>query len=63
MKTAYSIESFTNFGKKDGLKILDVESLFEDKNGRLWVGGNGGLYRKYNKNEFFNITKGNINGC
>ena len=34
----------SNFGKAEGLPILAVQSIFEDRQGRLWIGGGGGLY-------------------
>jgi len=38
-------ESFTNFGEEQGLGVRAVQTIFEDREGRLWVGGGGGLYR------------------
>ena len=49
-------ESFTNFYKKQGLGVKAVQTIFEDKEGRFWVGGGGGLYR-YDGTSFFNVTK------
>ncbi len=53
---------FRNLNKTDGLESEGIISIFEDKDGRFWLGGWKGLFR-YNplaKNEertFFNITK------
>lgn len=59
----YDGKSFTNFSKKQGLGVGAVQAIFEDKEGRLWVGGGGGLYR-YDGNPlpdgkagFINVTK------
>ncbi len=37
--------TLANFGEKNGLHVAAVQSIFEDKEGRLWMGGGGGLYR------------------
>ncbi len=49
-------ESFTNYSQKQGLAVKAVQTIFEDREGRLWVGGGGGLYR-YDGKSFFNVTK------
>jgi len=49
-------ESFTNYGQKQGLNVRAVQTIFEDKEGRFWVGGGGGLYQ-YDGQSFFNVTK------
>ena len=52
----YDGVSFTNFFKEQGLLVKAVQVIFEDKAGRLWVGGGGGLYQ-FNGESFFNVTK------
>lgn len=37
--------SFRTFGMGDGLSNLFVRALFEDRDGRLWVGTDDGLFR------------------
>jgi ligand-binding sensor domain-containing protein len=32
------------------------QAIFEDKEGRLWVGGGGGLYQ-FDGKSFFHVTK------
>lgn len=49
-------KSFTNFFKKQGLGVKAVQAIYEDKEGRFWVGGGGGLYR-YDGESFVNVTK------
>ena len=49
-------ESLTNFSKEQGLEVGAVQTIFEDREGRFWVGGGGGLYR-YDGNSFVNVTK------
>jgi ligand-binding sensor domain-containing protein len=34
-----------NYGAAQGLGITAVQSIYEDRAGRLWFGGGGGLYR------------------
>ncbi len=59
----YDGKSFTNFGTKEGLGVKAVQTIFEDREGRLWVGGGGGLYRlnlnypPIGKASFLNVTK------
>jgi hypothetical protein len=48
--------SFTNFSKEQGLGVRAVQTIFEDKEGRFWVGGGGGLYR-FNGKSFVNVKK------
>lgn len=50
-------KSIENFGKDEGLPIEAVQSIFQDGEGRMWIGGYGGLYR-YDGKSFVNITKG-----
>jgi len=52
----YDGKSFTNFNQKDGLGNLAVQSILEDREGRLWFGTGAGLYR-YDGESFFNVTK------
>ena len=52
----YDGASFTNFFKKQGLEVRAVQTIFEDKKSRLWVGGGGGLYRLEGET-FINVTK------
>ncbi len=40
----YNDNGLSHFGKDKGLPIHAVQSIFEDKKGRLWVGGRNGLY-------------------
>ncbi|MEM7372090.1 MAG: two-component regulator propeller domain-containing protein [Bacteroidota bacterium] len=56
--------SLTNFHKQDGLPLNAVHSVVEDKEGRFWLGGFGGLYRydpsaspEAEERSFVNITK------
>ena len=49
--------SFTNFSIKEGLDVLAPQTIFEDKQGRFWVGGGGGLYRYDGISRFYNVTK------
>ena len=37
--------SFTNYGQEQGLGVRAVQTIYEDSQGRFWVGGGGGLYR------------------
>jgi len=38
-------DGITNYGEKDGLMVRAVQTIYEDKQGRLFAGGGGGLYR------------------
>lgn len=49
-------KSFSNFSKEEGLGVLAVQAIFEDREGRLWVGGGGGLYR-FMEGRFVHVTK------
>ncbi len=51
----YDGKSFTNFRKKDGLVSDAIQSIFEDKQGRLWLGGCLGLTR-YDGKSFVNVS-------
>ncbi len=47
-----------NFAVKEGLSTKHVQSIFEDKNGKLWLGCSGGLFRFDPVNgTFTNITR------
>lgn len=54
---------FTNFYTKDGLITNGILSIIEDKEGRFWFGGWGGLFRYYpsaagaGRKSFFPVTK------
>ncbi|NNJ82400.1 MAG: hypothetical protein HKP11_09415 [Flavobacteriaceae bacterium] len=56
--------SFTKFNSKNGLQSKGVLCIYEDKQGRFWLGGWGGLFR-YNPsaalradgNLFFSVTR------
>jgi ligand-binding sensor domain-containing protein len=56
-------EGFTNYSQEQGLGVRAVQTIFEDKEGRLWVGGGGGLYRyevtslPIRQEGFINVTK------
>lgn len=41
-------QTLTNYNKDHGLEIGAVQTILEDSNGRLWVGGGGGLYVRQN---------------
>lgn len=52
-----------NFGKAEGLPIRAVQSIFEDRQGRLWIGGGGGLYL-FNGEKFVEFTRDGFGeGC
>ncbi len=46
-----------NYNELDGLGVPAVQEVFEDRMGRLWVGGGGGLYR-LDGARFTNVKKG-----
>jgi ligand-binding sensor domain-containing protein len=54
---------FTNFSEKDGLNTNAIQCIFEDGEGRFWLGGWGGLFRydpsvkAPGEKFFFSITK------
>ena len=59
----YNGKFFTNYNQRQGLDVKAVQTIFEDKEGRFWVGGGGGLYR-YDPalggtggKSFINVTK------
>jgi ligand-binding sensor domain-containing protein len=41
----YDGTSFTNYGPKDGLTSGGILAIMEDREGRFWFGGFGGLFR------------------
>lgn len=45
-----------NYSKKEGLPIHAVQSIYQDREGRFWIGGGNGLYRLIGRS-FINITK------
>ncbi|MEL6945235.1 MAG: two-component regulator propeller domain-containing protein, partial [Bacteroidota bacterium] len=52
----YNGDSFANFSREQGLGVGAVQAIFEDQDGRIWVGGGGGLYR-YDGASFISVTK------
>ena len=55
----YDGKTFTLFNKTDRTywtRHLGLQSMLEDKNGTLWFGFSGGLFR-FNGKSFYNITK------
>ena len=48
--------ALTNFDKKNGLASNAIQCAFEDRDGRLWLGGWMGLFR-YDGKSFINVTK------
>ncbi|MEL6142708.1 MAG: two-component regulator propeller domain-containing protein, partial [Bacteroidota bacterium] len=52
----YDGTSFKNYGQQEGLGVGAVQAILEDREGRLWVGGGGGLYR-YEGDVFINVTR------
>ncbi len=52
----YDGKSLTNFFKPQGLHVKAIQAIYEDRDGRLWVGGGGGLYR-FDGAIFSNVTK------
>lgn len=51
----YDGENLTNYSEDQGLKVRAVQCIYEDRQGRFWVGGGGGLYRMEG-NRFINVT-------
>lgn len=47
---------FTNYAKKEGLGVMAVQAIMEDTEGRIWVGGGGGLYR-LEGDRFINVRR------
>ena len=52
----YDGTELTNYSLKEGLGVRAVQAIFEDRDGRLWAGGGGGLYR-LGGDSFINVTK------
>ena len=52
----YDGTNFTNYGEAQGLGVPAVQTIFQDRQGRLWVGGGGGLYRLEGES-FINVKK------
>lgn len=46
-----------NYNELDGLVVPAVQEVFEDRMGRIWAGGGGGLYR-LDGTRFTNVKKG-----
>ena len=53
----YDGEKLRNYSELEGLMVPAVQSIFEDRMGRIWVGGGGGLFR-LDGEKFVNIKKG-----
>ena len=56
-------EAFTNFTAEEGLSNKYIQSILKDKNGNLWIGASGGLFRydpsailKLDGKLFINVT-------
>ncbi|MBK6832035.1 MAG: hypothetical protein IPG92_15475 [Flavobacteriales bacterium] len=41
----YDGSSLRNYSTKQGLGVLAVQTIHQDREGRMWFGGGGGLYR------------------
>jgi len=59
---AQGTNPFTNYNKTDGLVSEGILSIFEDQEGRFWLGGWKGLFRynpiaKDKENTFLHVTK------
>ena len=52
----YDGKSFRNFGENEGLGVKAVQTIFQDKDEVIWVGGGGGLYR-FDGIFFVNVTR------
>ncbi len=52
----YNGDSLVNYNLDDGLGVRAVQTIFEDREGRFWVGGGGGLYR-FDGASFFQVTR------
>lgn len=49
-------QTFSNFGKAQGLETHGIITIYEDRNGKIWLGGWGGLFR-FDGEKFFKVTK------
>ncbi len=49
-------KQFINYSQHEGLGVRAVQAIYQDRIGRIWVGGGGGLYR-FLGGSFFNVTK------
>jgi ligand-binding sensor domain-containing protein len=52
----YDGSTFTRYGAADGLDTDGIQSILEDREGRLWAGGWKGLYR-FDGRRFFPVGK------
>lgn len=52
----YDGKTLTHYAEADGLSNLFVQSIFEDRSGKLWFGTGAGLFR-FDGTRFVNITK------
>lgn len=52
----YDEGTLTNFAEDEGLPFLAPQCIFEDREGRFWVGGYGGLFRR-DGDTFVNVTR------
>ncbi len=50
-------QSFTSFGKLQGLKHLSIACMLQDKSGNLWFGTNGEGVSKYDGKSFTHFTE------
>ena len=59
----YYDKQLSHFGEDKGLPIHAVQSILEDKKGRLWVGGSRGVYFFDGKKFIFFTREGPLQGC
>ncbi len=52
----FSSGEFTQFGKKEGLPLQQVETVLVDNSGLIWIGGRGGLYM-FDGESFKEVTR------
>jgi len=52
----YDGASFTNYSKKEGLTSTPMHRIYQDRDGRIWCFGWGGVFRKDGES-FVNVTR------
>ena len=65
-------EKITSYGERNGLTDLNITSMIEDGNGKIWLGTNNGLFRynpkanvftRFGKSDNLPSTQFNFNAC